>query len=308
MAARTQRKKAPRRRPTQKGGEVIEWIGLGDLHAHPRNTKIHPPAQLQALQASLDQFGWVDPVMIDENNVILAGHGMTMAARRRGDKTAKCLRKIGLSEEKKRAYVIADNKLAELSQWDEPLLEMELEELAPLVSLQAMGFSEFKPAETAERKKPEASIFGGSTALQRSSAPLRSWRDAGLVKGDTLDFGCGHEDTGYVRFDPFHHPDYSVLLRQYQTVLSSYVLNVQPADHLVLEVLLLVYKLTLPKGHALVAVRNDLEVGRHETSRGVQTIKPAAEWQEMLANFFEVEPLLAHPDYLHWRCSPRSLK
>ncbi len=284
--------------------QAIEYLDPGDLKAHPRNTNLHGPRQIEALQKSLKEFGFVKPVIVDEHDVILAGHGITTAARRMRMKTIPVVRKTGLSEAQKRAYVIADNKLAELSEWDDEMLEIELSDLAEVTDLyEAMGFTD-RPAAKELDGSIDAASYGGATALQRSSAPLRSWEKAGLVNGDVLDFGCGHEDAGHPRFDPFHAADYSLLLRRYQTVLCSYVLNVQPADHLILEVLLVVYKLVAPSGCALIAVRNDLEVGRHQSQRGVQIIKTPPEWEAYLAHFFTFTPLEEAQDYLHWLCKP----
>jgi DNA modification methylase len=121
----------------------VEDIALTNLRDSPRNPRTHSPHQIKKIGASIQQFGFVNPVLIDENNRILSGHGRVQAARQLGLSSVPALRYSHLSESEKSAYVIADNRLAELAGWDRELLRLELGELvvrAPALDLTVTGF------------------------------------------------------------------------------------------------------------------------------------------------------------------------
>lgn len=107
----------------------VEWIEIGGVRPHPRNSRLHSDEQVRDIAASIARFGWTVPLLIDEEGVLMAGHGRLLAAQLRGEEHVPCVRKSGLTEAEKRAYVIADNKLAQGSEWDEALLRMELRDL-----------------------------------------------------------------------------------------------------------------------------------------------------------------------------------
>ena len=92
----------------------------------PRNARTHSKKQIRQIVASIRQFGFTVPVLIDEAGTILAGHGRVAAATVLGLATVPCLQLTHLSEAQKRAYVLADNKLALNAGWDEDLLATEL--------------------------------------------------------------------------------------------------------------------------------------------------------------------------------------
>ncbi len=99
------------------------------LIANPHNARAHSPEQVSMLAASLKKFGLTKPILIDEADMILAGHGTTLAAKEAGiEEVAVCIAR-GWPEEKKRAYVIADNQLALQSEWSDDLLRRELDAL-----------------------------------------------------------------------------------------------------------------------------------------------------------------------------------
>jgi len=102
---------------------------IGELVPHPENPKTHPKAQLQKIIASMGRFGWTIPVLIDENNQILAGHGRVLAGKQLGYPEAPCIIAGGFSEEQKLAYVVADNQLAAVSDWDKAKVSGELRAL-----------------------------------------------------------------------------------------------------------------------------------------------------------------------------------
>lgn len=112
------------------------------LKPWPSNPRIHNDKQLVKLKASMQKFGFTAPVLVDESNVILGGHGRVQAAKELGLVTIPTRLISGLTEAKKRAYVIADNKLAQLSGWDNNLLKAEIEILIQQdFDIEAIGFS-----------------------------------------------------------------------------------------------------------------------------------------------------------------------
>jgi len=109
--------------------ETIERIALSKLLPWTNNARTHSKKQIKQIAESIELFGWTNPVLIDEQNNILAGHGRVMAAKKLALDTIPCLRLDHMSEAQKRAYVLADNKLALNAGWDDELLALELGEL-----------------------------------------------------------------------------------------------------------------------------------------------------------------------------------
>jgi hypothetical protein len=107
----------------------IEHIPPRSLKPHPCNSRVHPTEQIAALVESYRQFGFNGLVVIDEDGTILAGHGRTQAAIQAELETVPCRRVIGWTDEKKRAYVIADNQIADASDWNMEMLTAELDAL-----------------------------------------------------------------------------------------------------------------------------------------------------------------------------------
>jgi len=109
--------------------ENLEFIPVENLIPYARNSPTHSDAQVAQIAASIKEFGFTNPVLIDEADGIIAGHGRVLAARKLGMAEVSCLRLGYLSEIQKRAYVIADNKLGLNSGWDDELLKLELHAL-----------------------------------------------------------------------------------------------------------------------------------------------------------------------------------
>lgn len=114
--------------PTNKPQPKLEQIHPADLIPYARNAKKHDPEQVAKLAGSIREFGFNNPVLIDQSNGIIAGHGRVMAALKLGLESVPVIRLSHLSETQRRAYILADNKLAELGGgWDEEMLKVELE-------------------------------------------------------------------------------------------------------------------------------------------------------------------------------------
>lgn len=118
-----------------------EWP-IGRPIPYERNSRVHSESQLEQLARSLEEFGQVKPIIVDEKDEVLAGHGTLAAANRLGWATVKVLVIKDLSDEQKRAYRIADNRIALNSAWDEDMLKFEMKELDALeFDLELTGFT-----------------------------------------------------------------------------------------------------------------------------------------------------------------------
>jgi len=103
---------------------------VADLIPYARNARTHNDAQVAQIAASIREFGWTNPILVDGANGIIAGHGRVLAARKLGMDEVPCIELSGLSDTQRRAYIIADNKLALNAGWDDELLAIEFAELA----------------------------------------------------------------------------------------------------------------------------------------------------------------------------------
>ena len=121
----------------------IEYIAVQKLSAYETNSRTHSKEQIGQIAASISEFGFTNPVLIDQDNGIIAGHGRVEAAKHIGMDEVPCLRLSHLTEAQRKAYVIADNKLALNAGWDDVLLKSELFELRDMdFDLDLIGFSE----------------------------------------------------------------------------------------------------------------------------------------------------------------------
>ena len=126
-----------------KTSEQIEMVNIEQLIPYARNSRTHSDAQVAQIAASIKEFGFTNPVLVDGEGSIIAGHGRVLAARKLGMDTVPVIRLNYLTEAQRRAYVIADNKLALNAGWDEEMLALELGELGELgFDLELTGFSE----------------------------------------------------------------------------------------------------------------------------------------------------------------------
>ena len=107
----------------------VQEVSLEKLRPYERNAKKHGAGQIEKLKASIMEFGFLTPCLIDRNYNIIAGHGRVMAANGLGMRSVPCVFVEGLSEEQRRAYILADNKLGDLGEWDMTLVWDEITEL-----------------------------------------------------------------------------------------------------------------------------------------------------------------------------------
>ena len=117
------------------------FIDINELKPYENNARLHPQEQINKIVNSINEFGFITPVIIDENNTILVGHGRTQAAKQAGLTKVPYRRITNLTDEQKRAYILADNKLSDIAEWDEELLKIELENIS--LDMTAFGFDDF---------------------------------------------------------------------------------------------------------------------------------------------------------------------
>ena len=169
--------------------DQVERRSLSSLLPYAQNARTHSDAQIEQLAASIREWGWTMPVLVDESGVIVAGHGRVLAAQRLGIDEVPVMVARGWSPEKIKAYRLADNKLALLSSWDEQLLSIELADLQTLGLddlIELTGFTE-NEIETlgAPDNDPIAEWVGMPEFRQNSAAAFKTivvhFKDASAV-------------------------------------------------------------------------------------------------------------------------------
>lgn len=134
----------------------IEQLKTADLIPYARNSRTHSDSQVAQISASIKEFGFTNPILIDNDNGIIAGHGRVMAAGKLSLETVPCIRLGYLTETQKRAYIIADNKLALNAGWDAEMLALELSDLKELdFDLDLLGFDDDEITKLMAEIEPE---------------------------------------------------------------------------------------------------------------------------------------------------------
>ena len=147
----------------------MELVDINKLIPYVNNARTHSPEQVKKLQSSLREFGFINPVIIDDKFNIVAGHGRILAAQAEGIKEVPCVYVDYLTEAQKKAYILADNRMAMDAGWDEEMLKVELE------ALQGMDFD---LAMTGFDEKELANLFKDENEVQDDDFDL----DAALEK------------------------------------------------------------------------------------------------------------------------------
>jgi len=124
-----------------KGAANIEWVDVENLIPYAKNARTHDEAQVAQIAGSIKEFGFNNPVLVSADNGIIAGHGRVMAARKIGMDKVPVVRLDHLTETQRKAYILADNRIAMNSDWDKELLKIEFEELKiDGVDIESLGF------------------------------------------------------------------------------------------------------------------------------------------------------------------------
>ncbi|MDH5528311.1 MAG: ParB/Srx family N-terminal domain-containing protein, partial [Nitrospirota bacterium] len=148
---------------------------LDSLIPYARNARTHTDAQVAQIAASIAEFGWTNPILVDGDNGVIAGHGRLLAARKLGLETVPVIELAHLTDAQKRAYILADNKLAENAGWDDELLAIELAELKDAdFDLGLVGFDEDELAQLLGEAVDdfEESQVGDDTAPEPPEQPV----------------------------------------------------------------------------------------------------------------------------------------
>jgi DNA modification methylase len=162
----------------------VERWALARLVPFARSARTHSAAQIDQIAASMREWGWTNPVLVDEVGTIIAGHGRIEAAQKLGIEEAPVMIAAGWWEAKKRAYVIADNKLALNAGWDEDLLAAELSDLSALAfDLDLIGFG---AKELEDLLGAAVALEGEDEIPQVSDAPVSRAGDLWVLAGHRL--------------------------------------------------------------------------------------------------------------------------
>jgi ParB-like chromosome segregation protein Spo0J len=122
--------------------EKIEQVKVADLVPYVNNARTHTDDQITQIAASIKEFGWGAPILIDKDNGVIAGHARLAAAKKLKRATVPCVRLPHLTDAQRKALILADNRIAMNADWDVQLLAVELDELRDLkVDLSLLGFA-----------------------------------------------------------------------------------------------------------------------------------------------------------------------
>ena len=151
----------------------MQLVPLSKLVPYINNARTHSPEQITKLRSSLREFGFVNPVIIDRDYGIIAGHGRVMAAKEEGIEEVPCVFVDYLTEAQKKAYIIADNRFAQDAGWDEELLRIEIEALQGMdFDVGLTGFNDDEIADLFagdDKSEAEDDDFDLSAALEKAS-------------------------------------------------------------------------------------------------------------------------------------------
>lgn len=161
-------------------GEKMEILyrNINELIPYVNNSRTHSEEQIKQICASINEYGWTNPVLIDEKGMIIAGHGRVEAGKRLKIKEIPCVVLENLTENQKKAYIIADNKMALNAGWDEELLRLELDNLKELdFDLELTGFSEEELDNLFEDDEEEKEIIEDDFEEETPEEPKAKYGD-----------------------------------------------------------------------------------------------------------------------------------
>lgn len=142
-------------------------LNTSDIKEYDNNVKLHPDWQIEQIKKSIEKFGYNDPIVIDENNFILEGHGRFKALKELGQKEIECIKINSLNDNQKKAYRLVHNKLSMNTSFDEDLLEQQLNELESKdFDLTFTGF-DFNPFEEDDVEELELEDYEDEPNIER---------------------------------------------------------------------------------------------------------------------------------------------
>lgn len=244
--------------PPRLGDLEVVWVGVDELVPYARNSRTHSDAQIAQIAASIREFGWTNPILTDGDCGIIAGHGRVLAARKLGLDTVPTIALAHLTETQRRAYVIADNRLAELAGWDEETLALELRELKErgfelgltgFDDADLSGFEDKQNVYTAKMETPVYSITGECPALDQLVDPTRT---AALLDEIEAAEGVTDEQREFLRSAAMRH-----LAFDYQRI-AEYYAHASPAMQRLMEASALViidFEQAIERGYVQLSKR-----------------------------------------------------
>lgn len=134
----------------------VKELPLGDIHPYEDNPRFNADA-IEKVAASIKEFGFLVPIVVDKNNVIAAGHTRYEAAKMLGLEKVPCVIEDTLNEKQIRAFRLADNKVAEIASWDFGKLQKELSDLSDMFNFQDFGFTTFSQDFSTEQEEESGS-------------------------------------------------------------------------------------------------------------------------------------------------------
>lgn len=163
----------------------IKQTPISELIPYANNARTHDDAQIARIAASINEFGFTNPVLIDGDSGIIVGHGRIMAARKLNMATVPCIELSHLTPTQKKAYIIADNKLALNSGWDEELLKLEL------IGLEDLGFDLDLTGFDAEELDE---LIGAGTKLKEHAVELKQKKFIRILLSVPIDSAIDAKD------------------------------------------------------------------------------------------------------------------
>lgn len=190
----------------------VQEVAVNELKPYEKNAKIHGSSQIEKLKASIQEFGFLTPCLIDKKKNIIAGHGRVMAAKELGMETVPCVFIEGLTEAQRKAYILADNRLGELGEWDMAIVMSELEELKDMdfdIELTGFELDTYDEEELSELDDYEV----GEIESRCKQGDLWQLGDHRLICGDSTRFDIverlmGGEKADLLITDPPYNVDY----------------------------------------------------------------------------------------------------
>lgn len=165
----------------------VTYENLQDVQVYEKNSRTHSDKQIEQIAASIQEFGFTNPLLVDENLQIIAGHGRLMAADMMGLEQVPVIKLAGLTETQKRAYVIADNKIALNAGWNDELLAQELE---------ALTFDDF-----------DLTIIGWDEVPEFAETPDYGVLDEEDLSGELNSLQEGVRKAIQIEFEPEHYEE-----------------------------------------------------------------------------------------------------
>jgi DNA modification methylase len=198
--ARPKRNNGPRAATERTNGNLaVDYRPLDRLIPYARNARTHTDEQIAQIAASIREFGFTNPILLDGDNGIVAGHGRLLAARKLGMAEAPCIELAHLTATQRKAYILADNKLALNAGWDTSILSLELTELKELgADLKIIGFTD---EELAEIMQPDgtAGLTDPDEAPPVPEAPVTVAGDLWILGAHRLLCGDAKDVDHYAR-------------------------------------------------------------------------------------------------------------